>query len=86
MLDNKIGLYRFDLLHSMHVLITGIYRSEMNFSRFAVYSNNLDDAYLLALANSHAIYEVDWTNTINPKLIAKYSLLQDSTVHNLWIN
>jgi hypothetical protein len=30
---------------------------------------------LLALANEHGIYEIDWTNMIRPTIIAKYSLM-----------
>jgi hypothetical protein len=38
------------------------------------------------LANTHGIYEVDWTNTIRPEIIAKYSLMEGSQVSSLWVS
>lgn len=40
-----------------------------------VYANNLDNEVLLALANHHGIYEIDWTNQLRPIIIAKYSIM-----------
>ena len=51
-----------------------------------VYSNNMANEVLLALANEHGIYEVDWTNQIRPVVIAKYSLFEASRVTSLWVN
>lgn len=41
---------------------------------------------MLALANSHGIYEVDWTNQLRPNVIAKYSLMESSNVTAVWVN
>lgn len=56
------------------------------FSRFDVYSDNMDDQLLVALANQHAIYEVNWDLSSDPKLLAKYSLVQNSSVRQVLVN
>lgn len=73
-LDNRKGLYRMDITIHQQIVITGRYEAQ-GFTRFGVYSNNLDDAFEIALANSHAVYEIDWSRTNNPVLLTKYSLL-----------
>ena len=51
-----------------------------------VYAGHLDNEIIFALANEHAIYEVDFSNHLKPNTIAKYSLMQDSRVHSVWVN
>ncbi len=51
-----------------------------------MFSNNLDDHFELALANSHSVYEIDWTNINEPRLINKYSLMPDSKVSQVFLN
>lgn len=41
---------------------------------------------LIALANNHAVHEVDWSNIRDPVLLTKYSLLEHSNVKQLIIN
>lgn len=38
------------------------------------------------MANHHAIYEVDFSNQLQPTIIAKYNLMQDAEVTSLWVN
>lgn len=73
-LDYLNGLYRLDILHNSDVLITGRYVKD-GFTRFAVYSDDLENEILIALANNHAVHEVDWSNIHDPVLLTKYSLL-----------
>lgn len=86
LLDYHQGIIRMDITGAQHVLITGRYRTDSGFRRFGVYSNNLDNEFLLVLANRHAIYEVDWTDQIRPKIVTKYSLMSDSFIRSLWVN
>lgn len=51
-----------------------------------IYTGVLDNEIILALANEHAIYEVDFSNHLQPKTIAKYSIMQGSRVHSVWVN
>ena len=56
------------------------------FSRFGVYSDNMDDQLIVALANEHAVYEVNWDTANDPKLTTKYSLVQNSTIRQVLLN
>lgn len=84
-LDNRRGLYRMDITVHQQIIITGRYQAE-GFTRFGVFSNNLDDAFEIALANSHSVYEIDWSRTVYPVLLTKYSLLPDSTIEQVALN
>jgi len=85
LLDGRKGLYRMDITIHQQLLITGRYQGQ-GFTRFGVYSNNLDDAFEIALANSHSVYEIDWSRTSNPILLTKYSLLPDSVIEQVALN
>jgi hypothetical protein len=41
---------------------------------------------IIALTNGHNVYEVDWHNILNPVLLTKYTLIEDSKVKQLIIN
>lgn len=86
LLDYHQGLIRLDITGAQKILITGRYRSDSHFTKFGVYSSNLDNEFLLVFSNRHAVYEIDWTNQIFPKLITKYSLMANSTVMSLQVN
>jgi hypothetical protein len=85
-LDWHTGVISFDITPSQNIVIKGRYRTAGGYHKLAVYANNLDNEVLLAMANDHGIYEVDWTNQIKPVLMAKYSLMEGSRVSSLWVN
>lgn len=85
-LDWHSGVISFDISPSQNVIIKGRYRTSSGYHKLGVYTNNLDNEVLLALANEHGIYEVDWSNQIRPVLMAKYSLMEGSRVSSLWVN
>jgi hypothetical protein len=85
-LDWHTGVISFDITPSQNIVIKGRYRTAGGYHKLAVYSNNLDNEVLLAMANDHGIYEVDWTNQIKPVIMAKYSLMEGSRVSSLWVN
>lgn len=85
-LDYHSGVIQFDITPSQTIVITGRYRTDSGFRRLGVYSNNMDNEFLLVLANDHAIFEVDWTNQIQPYLVTKYSIMEQSYVRSLWVN
>lgn len=85
-LDYHKGVISFDITPSQNIIIKGRYRTDSGFHRLGIYSNNLADEVLLALANEHGIYEIDWTNQIRPTVIAKYSLMENSQVTDVWVN
>lgn len=66
-------------------MITGRYIKD-GFTKFAVYSDDLENEVLIALANNHAIYEIDWSNIRDPVMVNKYSLMEHSNVKQLIIN
>jgi hypothetical protein len=41
---------------------------------------------IIALTNGHNVYEIDWHNILDPVLITKYTLIEDSRVKQLIIN
>jgi hypothetical protein len=84
-LDYWSGLYRLDILRSNHIVITGRYLKE-GFYRFAVYSDDLQVGVLIALANAHAVYEIDWSDVTNPVLVNKYSIMEHSYIRDIIIN
>lgn len=84
-LDYINGLYRLDIMNNVQVLITGRYIKD-GFTKFAVYSDDLENEVLIALANNHAIYEIDWSNIRDPVMVNKYSLMEHSNVKQLIIN
>ena len=85
-LDYHKGVISFDITPSQNIVIKGRYRTDSGFQRLGIYSNNLANEVLLALANEHGIYEIDWTNQIRPTIIAKYSLMEGSRVSSIWVN
>jgi hypothetical protein len=46
----------------------------------------MDNECLLVLAHDHAIIEVDWSNQIKPEIVTKYSIPENSWIHDLWAN
>lgn len=86
LLDYHQGLIRFDITGSQQLLITGRYVTDSGFMKFGVFSNNLDNEFLLVLSNSHSIYEIDWTNQIYPVLLTKYSLMSNSYIGSVAVN
>jgi hypothetical protein len=84
-LDYFRGIYRLDITRGQHIVITGHYEGEF-FTRFSVYSDDLDEQVLIALANQHAVYEINMDRPSTPLLVAKYSLMQHSQVHNIIID
>lgn len=55
-LDLHSGVIIFDITPNQNILIIGRYRTDSNYLRFGVFSSNLDNHCLLALATNHAIY------------------------------
>lgn len=86
LLDYHSGVIIFDITESQHILITGRYRSDSGYIRMGVYSGNLDDHTLFALATDHAVYEVDFTNQLQPQIITKYTLMANSSVSQVFVN
>ena len=60
-LDYLNGLYRLDIMPNQDVLITGRYDKE-GFMKFGIYSDDLEDELIIAVANAHAVYEIEWAN------------------------
>lgn len=85
-LDYHSGVISFDITPSQNIIIKGRYRTNSGYRKLGVYSNNLDNEVLLALANDHGIYEIDWSNQLKPVLKAKYSLMENSHIWSLWVN
>jgi hypothetical protein len=46
----------------------------------------MDNEFLLVLAHNHSIIEVDWSNQIQPQILTKYSIPDNSDIHDLWVN
>lgn len=84
--DYHSGVIVFNLNPDQHIAIFGRYRSDSGFLRLGIYSGNEDDEFILALANSHAIYEIDFTNQMKPDIIAKYSIMSNSHIQSIWVN
>jgi len=55
-LDYHKGVISFDITPSQAIIIKGRYQTDSGYQRMAIYSNNLDNEVLLALANQHGIY------------------------------
>ena len=85
-LDYHSGVIIFDITPSQNILITGRYRTDSGYLRFGVYSSNLDNEVLFALATDHAVYEVDFSNQLRPQIITKYSLMNNASVYQVWVN
>ena len=85
LLDYDTGLFRLDILKSQRVAITGRYRDK-GFVRFGVYSDDYEDECIIALANKHTVYEIDWHKVTQPTLINKYSLMENSTIKQVLLN
>lgn len=86
LLDYHSGVIVFDFTPAQHILVLGRYRTDSGFLRLGVYSGNEDDEIIFALSNRHAIYEVDFSNQLKPDIVAKYSIMHDAIVHELWVN
>ncbi len=85
-LDYHSGVIVFDITPAQHILIIGRYRTDSGFIRLGVFSSTLDNQVLFALATRSAVYEVDFSNQIRPKIITKYSLMSNSSVYQVSLN
>ncbi len=56
LLDYHSGVIVFDITPNQNILITGRYRTDSGYMRLGVFSSNLDNEILFALATNHAIY------------------------------
>lgn len=86
LLDYHSGVIVFDITPNQNILITGRYRTDSGYIRLGVYSSNLDNEILFALATNHAIYEVDFSNQLRPQIVAKYSIMSNSLIQSIWVN
>jgi hypothetical protein len=86
MLDYYSGVIAFSFNPAQKVDIVEQYRAGSGYIRLGVFSATLHDQVLFALANQHAIYEIDFTNQLKPTTIAKYSLMMNSTISSLCVN
>jgi len=86
LLDYHSGVIVFDITPNQNILITGRYRTDSGYMRLGVYSSNLDNEILFALATNHAIYEVDFSNQLRPQIVAKYSIMSNSLIQSIWVN
>lgn len=84
-LDYWQGLYRVDITNHMQIVLLGHYSAE-GYTRFSVFSENMDDTFVIALANTHYIIEVDWSDRTKPLLMTKYSILPDSIIEQVALN
>lgn len=85
-LDYFSGVIKFDISKQQTILIVGRYRTDSGYTKLGVFSNNLDNEFLLLLAHNHSIIEVDWSNQIKPQILTKYSIPDNSHIHDLWCN
>jgi len=85
LLDYDTGLYRLDILKSQRVAVIGRYQAQ-GYLRFGVSSYDLTDELYIALANSHSIIDVDWHIMSKGRIIAKYSLMENSNVTSVTMN
>lgn len=74
-LDYYNGISVLGLTPAQNVLVMGRYRTDGGYTKMGMYTGNLDHEILFVLANHHAIYEIDFSNQLQPKVIAKYSLM-----------
>ena len=84
-MDFDTGLFRLDILLSQRIAITGRY-IDRGFEKFGVYSDDLQNEVIIALANKHTVYEIDWHKTSKPTLINKYSLMENSKIKQVMLN
>lgn len=84
-LDYFYGLYRLDILRNNDVAIMGRFPKD-GFTRFSVYSDDLEEEVIVALANSHAVYEIEWSDISKPVTTSKYSLMEHSHVKQVFIS
>jgi hypothetical protein len=59
-LDYLKGLHRVIITTSEDLEYQGVYEAK-GFTKFGVYSPNLDNQLEIVVANDHAIHEIDWT-------------------------
>ena len=85
-LDYHSGVIRFDITPQQTILITGRYRTDSGYTKMGVYSNNLDNEFLIVLAHNHTVMEIDWSNQIRPQIVTKYSIPDNSFLRDLWVN
>lgn len=74
------------MVNSQEDLVFNGFYEARGYTRFSVYSNNLDNHFELALASSESVYEIDWSDVENPLLINKYSLMPNSAVSQVFLN
>ena len=86
-MDSYVGLYRLDVTKDHKLLITGKLKRE-GMQRFSIYSDDLEDEIIVALANNHNIYEIDWSweYMFAHEVINKYTIPSDSEVRDIKVN
>ena len=84
-LDYHSGVIRFDITPQQTILILSRYRTDSGWMKMGLFSSNLESKFLLVLAHNHSIIEIDWRR-LTPEIITKYSIPDNSHIHDLWVN
>ena len=79
------GVHRIRIKGYEQLVYEGLYEAK-GFNRMAVFSPNLDNHIELAISNTHAVHQIDWTDLNEPFLINKYSVLPDSKISQVFMN
>ena len=81
-LDYNTGVYRLSLKNIIKPILVAHYKCR-RFLKMDVYSDDLDEEFLMAIANPNAVHEIDWKEHQNPTVTTKYSLLSKTNLTSL---
>lgn len=80
------GLYELRLAPNQRVEIRTFFEIRMDVNRFAINRLGFNDDLKVVFSNGNNLYQYDWIIGKAPTLTAKYSIMPNSEVENLFID
>jgi len=80
------GIYQFRLTLDQHITLRSIFPIKLDVNRFRVDQLGFNDDLNLVVTNGNTIYQFEWDVTKPPKLVAKYNLIPNSIVREIFVD
>ncbi len=80
------GIYEIRLTRDQHLVIRSILRIQLDLNRFRVDQLGFNDDLNVVATNGNTIYQFEWDLARPPTLTAKYTLIPNSQVNQIFVD
>jgi len=80
------GIYQFRLTLDQHLQLRSIFPIKLDINKFRVDQLGFNDDLNLVATNGNTIYQFEWDVTTPAKLVAKYNLIPNSIVREIFVD